>query len=194
MHDKWDGTNLTYFLHGSDIFFSVDKEGWHDDGFMILRLVQNNISPHQLRQFTTVSWSRHLTFCLTDSPLSFPAAGAVVGKLALVRVPLRDPGQLLVPHLQTNYQIFCASSRKIVFMGLRSGRCLPVEICHWRKMAQFSEFKFKFKKLLRNRRNKLWTIVKTIATKTYYSVDKINSQFTQKSAFQNSMSWWLSNI
>ena len=70
MHDKWDGTNLTYFLHGSDIFFSVDKEGWHDDGFMILRrLVQNNISPHPLRQFTTVSWSRHLTFYLSLTSL-----------------------------------------------------------------------------------------------------------------------------
>ena len=33
-------------------------------------------------------------------PLSFPAAGAVVGKLALVGVSLSDPGQLLIPDLR----------------------------------------------------------------------------------------------
>ena len=37
------------------------------------------------------------------SPGCFPAAGAVVGELALVCVPLRDPRQLLVPDLNTQH-------------------------------------------------------------------------------------------
>ena len=54
--------------------------------------------------------------------------------------------------------IYYASSRKTVFMSLRSGRCLPEEICHWRKMAQFSEFKFKLNKI----ENLLGPLVKSL--------------------------------
>lgn len=173
MHDKWDGTNLTYFLHGSDIFFSVDKEGWHDDGFMILRLVQNNISPHQLRQFTTVSWSRHLTFYLThlsvflqleQSWANLHWSACLCAILAsssshtcrqIIRYFMPVPGKqyLWVSGLDGVYQKKFVTGEK------------------WLSSQNSSSNS----KLLRNCRNKLWTIVKTIATKTYYSVDKINS-------------------
>ena len=126
LRQEWDGTNLTYFLTRSDIYF-MDTDGMTLD-LKTLRHQHKTLNHTQFWNISHTSSHSYLSVFLqleqSWANLHWSAC------LCAIRASSSS-------HTCENMKV----PGKSRFMGLRSRRCLPEENCHRRKIARFPEFK-----------------------------------------------------